>query len=111
MVSKVAVIALVLIVACPILLGYGMNLQEVTETDYKASGESTNYTPLLQNGSGYTYTHGEVYQMNTRAGWGSYADSNSLPIYNTISSVRSSFVLKEKFDVDWTDWNGTQSLN
>lgn len=66
MVSKVAVIALVAIVACPILLGYAMNLNEVTETDYREYGESVNITPLLQNDVGYSYAMTDIYSLNTK---------------------------------------------
>ena len=65
MVSKVAVIAIVGIVAIPILLGFGLNLNEVTETEYKPSGEAINVTPLLQNGATYTLAHADAYTLNT----------------------------------------------
>lgn len=64
MVSKIAVIALVAIVAAPILLGYGMSLSEVTETKYD-SGTTTNVTELITNSTAYTYMNMNIYQMNT----------------------------------------------
>ena len=64
-VPKVAVIALVAIIAVPILLGYAMNLEEVTVTDYEFSGDPVNVTPLLQNKNVYTYAHGNINTLNT----------------------------------------------
>lgn len=66
MVSKVAVIALVVIVAVPILLGYAMNVSEVTETDYRTTGEQVNVTPLLQQDTEYSYAHADIYDLNTK---------------------------------------------
>lgn len=65
MVSKVAVIALVAIIATPILLGYGLNLSEVTYTDYKNDGEPVNVTPLLKNDTAYTTAYADTYKVNT----------------------------------------------
>lgn len=64
-VSKVAIMALVGILAVPILLGYALNLEEVAETDYKLDGEAVNVTPLLQNDYSYTLTHADPYTINT----------------------------------------------
>ena len=64
-VSKVAIMALVGILAVPILLGYALNLEEVADTDYKLDGEAVNVTPLLQNGATYTLAHADVYKLNT----------------------------------------------
>ena len=94
MVSKVAVIALVAIVACPILLGYAMNLDETTKTGYKYSGDSTNLTDYLINGStgsAYTYAHGDSVTMNTVFNTaGSYT---RLPEYENITTQAASYEL------------------
>lgn len=66
MVSKVAVIALVAIVACPILLGYALNLDEVSETGYVQQKDAINVTPLLQDSIGYSYAHADVYNLNSK---------------------------------------------
>lgn len=68
MVSKVAVIAIVGIIAVPILLGYALNLEQTTETDYKTTGDSVNVTQLLSNGIEYSYAQGTDYNNNTSFG-------------------------------------------
>ena len=65
MVSKAAVIAIVAILAVPILLGYALNVEQVTETDYKTTGDPVNVTQLLQTGIDYTYANADSYQLNT----------------------------------------------
>lgn len=65
MVSKIAVIALVAIVATPILLGYAFALEPYTKTDYKDSGEYTNVTPLLLNSSTYDISEANAYSLNS----------------------------------------------
>ena len=90
MVSKVAVIALVAIVACPILLGYAMNLNEVTVTEYKSSNDAVNVTPLLQNEMDYTTVQGDIYELNTNFG----VTTNLygyLPFYETYTDTATSF--------------------
>ena len=53
MVSKVAVIALVAIVAVPIMLGYAFNLTETTKTIY-TDGVETNVTEYITRGTYYS---------------------------------------------------------
>ena len=65
MVSKAAVIAIVAILAVPILLGYALNVDQVTETDYKTTGDPVNVSPLLQTGTGYTLANANTYQINS----------------------------------------------
>jgi len=55
MVSKVAVIALVAIIAVPILLGFGMNFNLVNESRYVDSDQKTNVTDLLNTSTAYSY--------------------------------------------------------
>lgn len=64
MVNKIAIMALVGILAVPILLGYGLNLSEVSVTEYRTEGDPVNVTPLLQNGTGYTPAHADVYRLD-----------------------------------------------
>ena len=85
MVSKVAVIALVAIVACPILLGYALNLSEVTETGYKLSDDTLNVTPLLQDGYDYSYAAANITDLNSRF---YQAGSPTTPDY-TVSTTKS----------------------
>ena len=101
MVSKVAVIALVAIVACPILLGYAMNLQQVTEYGYEESGESVNVTQLLQDGTAYNYAHADIYNLNTRfiLKYG----NDSMPTYPSYSltNSRTSFPVNQIKVANW----------
>lgn len=93
MVSKVAVIALVAIMAVPILLGYALNLNEVTETDYRATNDNVNVTNLLQNGTNYNDVNADIYQINRYfdSTLSQNQDNNILPIYNTVGFKTTSF--------------------
>lgn len=91
MVSKVAVMAIVGILAVPILLGYALNLEQVTETDYQTTGDSVNVTQLLQSGTDYTYANANTHQLNTTFKTGGGADV--LPIYS-VGSKKSSLYLQ-----------------
>ena len=73
MVSKVAVIALVVIVAAPILLGYGLNFNEVTESDYRETTDSINVTQMLKSDTAYGFTYGNSYTNNTNFGLAGYS--------------------------------------
>ena len=88
-VSKMAVIAIVAILAVPILVGYGMNLQQVTHSDYKVSDDSVITTPLIQNDVAYTYAHADPYQLNTNTAM--LGGTVSIPVYEKIGSVKTSF--------------------
>lgn len=92
MVSKVAVIALVAIVACPILLGYGLNLTQTTVTEYKPNNtESVNVTTLLQNSFDYYTTNTDPVTINTS--WGIFGKNygvDVMPKFKTINSNYSS---------------------
>ena len=89
-VPKIAVIALVAIIAVPILLGYALNLTEITETDYKLTDETVNVTPLLQNGTAYTYAHGNIYQLNTNM---KVASTKIMPLYENITVTKTSLAM------------------
>ena len=67
MVSKAVVIALVAIVACPILLGYGLNLQPTTHTDYAPSNDPVDVTNFLLNSTYHGAAFADVYKLNTLA--------------------------------------------
>lgn len=87
MVSKIAVIALVAIVATPILLGFAFNLSEVSETDYRMDGDTVNVTPLLRTGTHYTTTSADTYQINSKF---YYDQVSSFPKFKTVSTTKSS---------------------
>ncbi len=61
--------ALVAVVAVPILLGYGMNFETVQETRYESDGDSVNVTPLIRTGTEYTYVNSNSYELNSRDIW------------------------------------------
>lgn len=88
-VSKIAVIALVAVIAVPILLGYALNLTETTETDYKVTGETVNVSPLLQNGTDYSYSHGSTFQLNSNVVRNAGANT-VYPFYKTTTTTKTS---------------------
>ena len=106
MVSKVAVMALVAIVAVPILMGYALNVETEEGTRYVQSGDSTDVTGLLTNSTTYSYTNANIYEMN----WANLATDvdtvapdflnpadnvigYNLPLYNKLTSTKSSMAL------------------
>lgn len=107
MVPKVAVVALVAIIAVPILMGYAFNLEEVQESDWKLSGEAVNVTSLLMNDVEYSTAHGDTYQLNTNTNMGGI---KSLPLYENRTKTSSSLysrlypnVATEGVDYDLTE--------
>lgn len=63
MVSKVAIIAIVAMVALPIGLGYLFNQQDVSGTRWTA-GTETDVTNLISKGNAYTFTSMNSYEIN-----------------------------------------------
>lgn len=115
MVSKIAVIALVAIVACPILLGYAMNLEETTVTDYRPSDDSVNVTPLLQNGTEWSYADADPVQLNNPVGSfrSEFANTGSyIPFFNKInSSVKTPTPLRYTHSTTWLGGDATNMQN
>ena len=64
MVSKLAVAALVFIVASPILLGYALSLDEVQSEYYEKNGDTVNVTPLIRKGISYDVISADPWTMN-----------------------------------------------
>lgn len=96
MVSKVAVIAIVGIIAVPILLGYALNLDQTTETGYRTTGETVNVTPMLQNEVEYTSVEANIYTINDAFTInGNNGNSPSEPIYNSTGSVKTSIPIQQ----------------
>lgn len=91
MVNKVAVIAIVAILAVPILIGFGMNLEPTTKTEYLADKDPVIVTELLQNDVGYSNVPANIYQLNSDFTTITGGDTPVSPVYNTISSNYSSF--------------------
>lgn len=104
MVSKVAVIALVVIVACPILLGYGMNLEQVTHSGYKESKDPIDVTALLKNNEEYTMAYADVYRINSEFET-PYNQKPVMPAYQRSMIDKGSLPLVVGY-VNWTggDW-------
>lgn len=95
MVSKAAVIAIVAILAVPILLGYALNVEQVTETDYKTTGDPMNVTQLLQTGTNYTYASADVYQLNTNFSITPVSNSKVMPMYQGLTTAKTSLPVQE----------------
>lgn len=108
MVSKIAVIALVAIVAAPILLGYAMNLDETAHTEFKESGNTVNNTEFLLNGVSYSAVRGDFYQLNTDFG-GKHNDI--LPYYESLTSTKSSYPMQRTdYNNDHPYWDGVNGI-
>lgn len=107
-VSKIAVVALVAVIAVPILLGYAFNLSEETVTEYKLTDNSVNVSLLLENDQIYGTVHGNSYQMNTQAMNG---DASSLPYYNSVSSNVSSMpIVRTMYYHQHPSWGGSSGI-
>lgn len=98
-VSKIAVIALVAVIAVPILLGYALNLSESTETGYKTEGESVNVTSLLQNGTGHTVVHSDVYNLNVVC-------PDTAIHYENIVPNKTTYYMSSNGQMGWADLSG-----
>lgn len=110
-VQKIVVIALVAVIAVPILLGYALNLEQTTHSEYKIDKDDTpvNVSPLLWNSTVYNYAHADITQLNTNLIWAH--NIHSIPIYNKISSQKSTYPLTIAKYTNQS-WNGAdQGLN
>ena len=68
MVSKIAVMALVAVVAVPILLGYGLNINTEDRQVWTDNNDPLNAKDYLQttfDATGITFTDADIYQMNS----------------------------------------------
>lgn len=61
--TKIVVTALVIIVAVPILLGYGMNFQDVEKSEYRPESEQL-INGILNNSEVWSYTPSNAYSLN-----------------------------------------------
>lgn len=111
MVSKIAVMALVALVAFPVGLGYALNFQDVETTTYE-TGTSTNVTQLLQNDQSYDTVNANPYQLNGNqfvAGFDKNPNDfviGNYPKYNNFSTAVGPLKIVESFD----SW-GTHTVN
>lgn len=83
--KAVAAIALTIIIAAPILIGYGMNFQTVQHNE-NVTGESVNITDMLYNSTMNTYADYNGLANNQYDTYGLVLDQ---PNYNTINSTNS----------------------
>ena len=86
MVNKITVMALVLIVAAPILIGYAMAFDEVEKSGW-SQGAETNVTDLLNNDIAWSYVSANPYSMNTRNIYDfEFLSGPAYPYYNTLQA-------------------------
>ena len=96
MVNKIAVIAIVLIVAAPILIGYGMAFEEVNKSSWDPDGSPTLITDALLNDTSYNYTTLDTYSENSsvyipgyfNTGLGITPKYESTSVYQTILATQ-----------------------
>lgn len=84
MVSKIAVMALVAVVAVPILLGYGLNINTVDEQIWSQNGDPVNakdYLLTTFDATGATFTDADIYKMNSNIFWRWPSDDSIYPQY------------------------------
>ena len=93
MVSKITVMAIVVILAAPILIGYGMNLENDTETRYERTGSATIVTGLLNNGMVYSYTNANVNNLNFDNIHYNTTQYHTIPNYVAFTTTKSSIQL------------------
>ena len=96
MVSKVAVMALVAVVAVPILLGYGLNIESETYTSWEPKeGDSINVSDYLYNvtdTSKRNYTVADPYLFNSSGFY--FGDAFLYPKYESITSNNSTIPIR-----------------
>lgn len=85
MVSKVAVIAIVVIVAAPILLGYAMAFEEV-DKDVWTEDRTRSVNGLFNNGVAWTWVSANTYTMNGIGSLNDGMDHYMTPYYNQIAA-------------------------
>lgn len=104
MVSKIAVIALVLIVAAPILLGYGLNIETEEYTSYEPGAAETNVTPLIALSNEYRYVNADAYSINTQK------FITDQPLYVKYTHARTSLYMQHDYTGGW-DGNAFYQLD
>lgn len=98
MVSKIAVMALVAIVAVPILLGYGLNIQTDSYSGWEEDGSSqnlTNYLASIEDASKRNYTDADIYQFNSNIFY-EYA-AQVYPVYEKVSTTKTPVRLAQEY--------------
>ena len=103
MVSKIAVMALVAVVAVPILLGYGLNINTEDRQVWAENDDPINAKDYLQttfDATGITYTDADFYQMNSnifyRQVYGSPLQHLKFyPWYQQVGTVKTPIALSQ----------------
>ncbi len=98
MVSKVAVMALVAVVAVPILLGYGLNVQTETYSAWEEDGSAqnlTNYLASIEDASKRDYTDADIYQFNSNIFY-EYG-TQVYPVYEKVSTTKTPIRLAQQY--------------
>ena len=97
MVSKIAVMALVAVVAVPILLGYGLNIQTNTYSEWETDGNPADVSDYLldtYDTTNATFLDADIYQMNANNFYRSNL-FNTYPDYVSTTSAYSPIVLNQ----------------
>lgn len=111
MVSKITVIALVAIVAAPILLGFGMNFETANTERYAPNDDPLNVTNLLAQGTTFDYVEADNYSLNANRFYtrnipdSSHPTPGSYPTYQKTTTADSS--LKYKYETG--QYNGGET--
>lgn len=110
MVSKAAVIAIVAILAVPILLGYALNVEQVTETDYKTTGDAVNTTQLLQTSTAYNYVNADITQLNTN--FENTSNQKILPYYLDVGTTKTTVPMTQIYTTNGhPSWGGASGMS
>lgn len=98
MVSKIAVMAVMAVVAVPILIGYGMNIQTESYTDYE-SGSYTDITDYVYNikadETKLRYTAADLYHFNSRSF--TLGESIIYPRFEQIFTTKSPILINQEY--------------
>lgn len=92
MVSKIAVMALVAVVAVPILLGYGLNINTEDRQVWTDNNDPLNAKDYLQttfDATGITFTDADIYKMNSNIFHRGPSEPGFYPKYVAGTSVAS----------------------
>ncbi len=127
MVSKIAVMALVAVVAVPILLGYGLNINTESRQVWEENNDPLNakdYLITTFDATGATYTNADTYRLNTDIFWrnlwtvdpinGIYEKMKFYPSYQFNSQTYTKTALHmERAQTSsnfvlWSDWGNSQ---
>lgn len=96
MASKIAVMALVAVVAIPILLGYGLNIQTESYSEWEPDTvyvDTSKYLKDITGSSKLRFTDADLYQFNSRSFY--IGDARIFPKFVEISNVKTSVKMNQ----------------